>query len=599
MESSVPGLFDNFKLKPNSEPDDSDVVERSPNNRYVRYGEILGKGAFKTGFDEVDGIEIAWNQVSIEDALQSPENLERLYSEVHLLRTLKHENIIKSYISWVNDENKTINMITELFTSGNLRQYRRKHKSVEMKAIKSWARQILLGLNYLHCQNPPIIHRDLKCDNIFVNGNHGEVKIGDLGFATIMQQPTARSVIGTPEFMAPELYEEEYNELVDIYSFGMCILELITCEYPYSECKNQAQIYKKVISGIKPAALGKVKDPQVKHFIEKCLLPQAQRLPSAELLRDPFLSSDTSKELMRDHMKLPSLMPKSVNLPKPSSLPMEIDANLNKVSSSTCTKSTTETPHLSYLEFQRFNERNDFRLRGEKIDDNSISLTLRIADLCGRIRNIHFVFYLLADTAFTIAGEMVEQLDLLNEDVAFIAELIDSLVLVLVPSWKPSLGSYSGVNSSYDNGRGVIEEQALVNPVTENLNELSAKFNFTSASNDIDLKTLGSIDCLIDESSKGLKEYGSDRSKGSVGDSAISSECTKGSGISCITVSNDLSLYLVSKDNEKEKCYELKLELDAIDRQYQQCCRELSRMREEAIENAKRKWCTKKKIPAF
>lgn len=48
--------------------------------------------------------------------------------------------------------------------------------------------------------------------------------------------------------MAPEFYDEEYNELVDIYSFGMCILELITCEYPYSECKNQAQIYKKVTS---------------------------------------------------------------------------------------------------------------------------------------------------------------------------------------------------------------------------------------------------------------------------------------------------------------------------------------------------------------
>lgn len=74
------------------------------------------------GFDEVDGIEVAWNQVSIDDVLQSPEHLERLYSEVHLLKTLKHENIIKSYISWVDDENKTINMITELFTSGSLRQ---------------------------------------------------------------------------------------------------------------------------------------------------------------------------------------------------------------------------------------------------------------------------------------------------------------------------------------------------------------------------------------------------------------------------------------------------------------------------------------------
>lgn len=53
---------------------------------------------------------------------------------------------------------------------------------------------------------------------------------------------------GTPEFMAPEVYEEAYNELVDIYSFGMCILEMVTFEYPYSECSHPAQIYKKVTS---------------------------------------------------------------------------------------------------------------------------------------------------------------------------------------------------------------------------------------------------------------------------------------------------------------------------------------------------------------
>lgn len=56
------------------------------------------------------------------------------------------------------------------------------------------------------------------------------------------------SFVGTPEFMAPELYDESYNELADIYSFGMCMLEMVTFEYPYSECRNLAQIYKKVSS---------------------------------------------------------------------------------------------------------------------------------------------------------------------------------------------------------------------------------------------------------------------------------------------------------------------------------------------------------------
>jgi serine/threonine protein kinase len=71
-----------------------------------------------------------------------------------------------------------------------------------LKAIKNWARQILHGLDYLHSHQPPVIHRDLKCDNIFVNGNHGEVKIGDLGLATIMQTPKARSVIGNNNLFA-------------------------------------------------------------------------------------------------------------------------------------------------------------------------------------------------------------------------------------------------------------------------------------------------------------------------------------------------------------------------------------------------------------
>lgn len=46
--------------------------------------------------------------------------------------------------------------------------------------------------------------------------------------------------------MAPELYEEEYDDRVDVYSYGMCLLELATMEYPYAECRNAAQIYRKV-----------------------------------------------------------------------------------------------------------------------------------------------------------------------------------------------------------------------------------------------------------------------------------------------------------------------------------------------------------------
>jgi WNK lysine deficient protein kinase len=67
-----------------------------------------------------------------------------------------------------------------------------------------------------------------------------------------MQNSYSTSVLGTPEFMAPELYEECYDTGVDIYAFGMCVLEMITLERPYKECQNPAQIYNKVIKGIRP-----------------------------------------------------------------------------------------------------------------------------------------------------------------------------------------------------------------------------------------------------------------------------------------------------------------------------------------------------------
>ncbi|KAM7496356.1 hypothetical protein LguiA_020770 [Lonicera macranthoides] len=73
-----------------------------------------------------------------------------------------------------------------MFTSGTLWQYRQKHKRV-----KHWCRQILRGLIYLHSHDPPVIHRDLKYDNIFVNGNQGDVTIGDLGLADIFRKSHA------------------------------------------------------------------------------------------------------------------------------------------------------------------------------------------------------------------------------------------------------------------------------------------------------------------------------------------------------------------------------------------------------------------------
>lgn len=84
---------------------------------------------------------------------------------------LNHKNIIRCFKCWAS--NNQINLITELFTSGNLRDYRHEHKQLDSSALRKFCRQILLGLDYLHSQSPAVIHGDLRCDKIYVNGHSG------------------------------------------------------------------------------------------------------------------------------------------------------------------------------------------------------------------------------------------------------------------------------------------------------------------------------------------------------------------------------------------------------------------------------------------
>ncbi|KAI9084765.1 hypothetical protein K1719_033171 [Acacia pycnantha] len=436
------------------EPDfSSEFVEVDPTGRYGRYNEILGKGASKIvyrAFDEYQGIEVAWNQVKLYDFLQSPEDLERLYCEIHLLKTLKHKNIMKFYTSWVDAANRNINFVTEMFTSGTLRQYRLKHKRVNIRAVKHWCRQILKGLLYLHSLDPPVIHRDLKCDNIFINGNQGEVKIGDLGLAAILKKSHAAHCVGTPEFMAPEVYEEAYNELVDIYSFGMCILEMVTFEYPYSECTHPAQIYKKVISGKKPDALYKVKDPEVRQFVEKCLATVSLRLSARELLDDPFLQIDDNfyNLTLVDSGEFDDLGP-FVRHPF-----LDLSRSYSNLSSEYSNYYGYDAPGYWYSHpddtepsgIELFEHRDDdpsedvdISIKGKR-KDAGIFLRLRIADREGRIRNIHFLFDVEMDTALSVATEMVAELDITDQDVTRIADMIDGEISSLVPEWRPGPG---------------------------------------------------------------------------------------------------------------------------------------------------------------
>uniref|UniRef100_A0A8C3U9G9 non-specific serine/threonine protein kinase n=1 Tax=Catharus ustulatus TaxID=91951 RepID=A0A8C3U9G9_CATUS len=273
------------------------AVGISPDGRFLKFDIEIGRGSFKTvykGLDTETTVEVAWCE--LQDRKLSKSERQRFKEEAGMLKGLQHPNIVRFYDSWESTVKgkKCIVLVTELMTSGTLKTYLKRFKVMKIKVLRSWCRQILKGLQFLHTRTPPIIHRDLKCDNIFITGPTGSVKIGDLGLATLKRASFAKSVIGTPEFMAPEMYEEKYDESVDVYAFGMCMLEMATSEYPYSECQNAAQIYRRVTSGVKPASFDKVAIPEVKEIIEGCIRQnKGERYAIKDLLNHAFFQEET------------------------------------------------------------------------------------------------------------------------------------------------------------------------------------------------------------------------------------------------------------------------------------------------------------------
>lgn len=259
--------------------EEEEIVETDPEGRYYRYAEVVGRGRFKQiykAFDTQIGIDVAWSKISADQHHLSTAQLREIVEEMTKGLELEHPNIIKCFKCWEDDEHNCINLITELFTSGNLRQYRNLHKHLDLKAVKRMARQILRGLDYLHSMHPPLMHGDLRCDKIYVNGHSGEIKIGDLGLATLI--PLRWEADGAAP--SPECADEvnRHDVRADIFAFGLCMLELLTLK----QLDPQH-------SGDPLSLLDEVADEDSRRFIAHCVGPSEQRPSADELLEDAFL----------------------------------------------------------------------------------------------------------------------------------------------------------------------------------------------------------------------------------------------------------------------------------------------------------------------
>lgn len=107
--------------------------------------------------------------------------------------------------------------------------------------------------------------------------------------------------------MAPEMYEERYSIPVDIYAFGMCLLEIVSQgKCPYQECGTPGAVYRKVINGETPDLVRKIKDVQPRMIVNECLdkdpimRPTAENLLLSEWLKDNEVDRNVLCELEDD-----------------------------------------------------------------------------------------------------------------------------------------------------------------------------------------------------------------------------------------------------------------------------------------------------------
>ena len=151
-------------------------------------------------------------------------------------------------------EPKHLSIITEYCPGGNLHEllYNKKYIDLSWKLRKQFLLQIAIGMNFLHTNNPPILHRDLKSLNIFLTNDMKkstditDVKIADFGLSVRYEKNcNLTERVGTCLWMAPEVIKtQKYTTKADVYSYGIIMWEVCTREIPYDYCSYENILYR-------------------------------------------------------------------------------------------------------------------------------------------------------------------------------------------------------------------------------------------------------------------------------------------------------------------------------------------------------------------
>lgn len=269
-------------------------------------GDMLGRGAYGTvymGLNQFSGELMAVKEVQIvpnngvvrqQNGVRGADQyVQSLESEIAVLSKLSHPNIVK-YIGTQRDD-KNLYIFLEYISGGSISSLLKTFGSFDENVVRIYTKQILEGLQYLHCHR--IIHRDIKGGNILID-NNGIPKLADFGAAKKLADisdtaANPKSLHGTPYWMAPEVIKQTgHGRHADIWSLGCTVIEMLTGKPPWHQFKTQVSALFHIASTNKPPQLPSSLSPTARSFILKCLQREPRRRWNAfKLLHHPFISS--------------------------------------------------------------------------------------------------------------------------------------------------------------------------------------------------------------------------------------------------------------------------------------------------------------------